>query len=225
MYIMCPQILVKAAQDEEKRQVGSLPLINDLVITSFSTAGVPAGGPPLCRNHGTDPEKGACPDPVWDHVQRWMYQVDTFLSENLLDSEQWKLFHKDRKRKHFLQYTYIRVFVHRLVQSILMLHHSLHMYTVNTPGEYFEPFYLELEFTGKEIEVCTQTMYVGNYIPVFLYNIVLSIGGILCQHSSHSPDSQQNTTMEKYRSVALLYYFHMMKVLDHVCTLVVHRYK
>ena len=103
-----------------------------------------------------------------------------------------------------------------------MLHHSLHIYT---PGEYFEPFYLELEFTGKEIEVCTQTMYVGNYIPVFLYNIVLSIGGILCQHSSHSPDSQQNTTMEKYRSVALLYYFHMMKVLDHVCTLVVHRYK
>ena len=96
-----------------------------------------------------------------------------------------------------------------------MLHHSLHIYT---PGEYFEPFYLELEFTGKEIEVCTQTMYVGNYIPVFLYNIVLSIGGILCQHSSHSPDSQQNTTMEKYRSVALLYYFHM-------CTLVVHRYK
>ena len=64
MYIMCPQILVKAAQDEEKRQVGSLPLINDLIITSFSTAGVPAGGPPLCRNHGTDPEKGACPDPV-----------------------------------------------------------------------------------------------------------------------------------------------------------------
>ena len=54
-------------------------------------------------------------------------------------------------------------------------------------------------------------------LPVFLYNIMLSIGGILCQHSSHSPDSQQNTTMEKYRSVALLYYFHM-------CTLVVHRY-
>ena len=55
---------MKAAQDEEKRQVGSLPFINDVIITSFSTAGVPAGGSSLCRNHGTDPEKGACPDPV-----------------------------------------------------------------------------------------------------------------------------------------------------------------
>ena len=203
MYIMCPQILVKAAQDEEKRQVGShfnqWPL-HYVILHSLSTCWSPTAVP--------EPRHGSWKGGVSGSSLRPHTEVNVpsghIPSENLLDSEQWKLFHKDRKRKDFLQYTYIyiRVFVHRLVQSILMLHHSLHMYTVNTPGEYFEPFYLELEFTGKEIEVCTQTVYVGNYLS---FSIILCSVSVAYSASIH-PTLRTHSKIQRWRNTGPWHY-------------------
>ena len=74
------------------------------------------------------------------------------------------------------------------------------------PGEYFEPFYLELEFTGKEIEVYMHTDNVCGKLYMPVVSVLCSVS--VAYSASIHPTLRTHSKVQQWRNTGpyLLYY-------------------